>query len=278
MKKKIIIGLSIGIVICVFAFIYSYVKNTGKNDDLSAEKPTVILNADTTEENTEETASFNIITDISTTDTSNIEKETTVEQTTEYNGISFTIEKEITKKQEKTTTKTKVKHKKINKPSKANEKITTKKNSNYVKPDNSTITKANSKPKQTKPKVTKPVIKPLGTYYESNSLGGGKISVIKNSIMSKIGGSKNSEKMNLARYMSAHGLANATSVYKSLTNSNKNFSTRTSSVSIESDSNSNIVKAANKLAGSLSASGSYGMGVSSYRSGVGYRIYVVIVY
>ena len=91
-------------------------------------------------------------------------------------------------------------------------------------------------------------------------------------------GSQNSEKMSLARYMSARGLSNGTSTYKSLTNGNKTFSTRVASKNIESDSNKNIIKAASTLAKSAGGSGSYGIGISSFRNKVGYRIYVVIIH
>lgn len=291
-KKLIIVGLILAMIIGVG--IYSYFSTKGEKNDV--QQPVVI--EDTSDSNNaDETTSngINVVVGTIEEDTNSSNNDVTENKETSNNnsGISFSIVKETTSKENKvkiktTTKKTKVTRKKIKVKKR---KITTypgtntkpiynptptKKKATVTKPKQTVKTK--TKPKHTKPKHTKPVTKPLGTYYESNSLSSGKVSTIKNSIISKMSGSQDSEKMSLARYMSARGLSNGTSTYKSLTNGNKTFSTRVASKNIESDSNKNIIKAASILAKSARGSGSYGIGISSFRNKVGYRIYVVIIH
>lgn len=293
-KKLIIVGLILTMIIGVG--IYSYFSTKGEKNDV--QQPVVI--EDTSDSNNaDETTSngINVVVGTIEEDTNSSNNDVTENKETSNNnsGISFSIVKETTSKENKvkiktTTKKTKVTRKKI-KVKVKKRKITTYPSTNTKPIYNPTPTKKKAtvtkpkqkvktitKPKRTKPKRTKPATKPLGTYYESNSLSSGKVSTIKNSIISKMSGSQNSEKMSLARYMSARGLSNGTSTYKSLTNGNKTFSTRVASKNIESDSNKNIIKAASTLAKSAGGSGSYGIGISSFRNKVGYRIYVVIIH
>lgn len=286
MKKKLII-VSLILAMIIGVGIYSYFSTKGEKNDV--QQPVVI--EDTSDSNNaDETTSngINVVVGTIEEDTNSSNNDVTENKETSNNnsGISFSIVKETTSKENKvkiktTTKKTKVTRKKIKVKKR---KITTYPSTNTKPIYNPTPTKKKAtvtKPKQTvktKPKHTKPATKPLGTYYESNSLSSGKVSTIKNSIISKMSGSQDSEKMSLARYMSARGLSNGTSTYKSLTNGNKTFSTRVASKNIESDSNKNIIKAASILAKSAGGSGSYGIGISSFRNKVGYRIYVVIIH
>ena len=286
MKKKLII-VSLILAMIIGVGIYSYFSTKGEKNDV--QQPVVI--EDTSDSNNaDETTSngINVVVGTIEEDTNSSNNDVTENKETSNNnsGISFSIVKETTSKENKvkiktTTKKTKVTRKKIKVKKR---KITTYPSTNTKPIYNPTPTKKKAtvtKPKQTvktKPKHTKPATEPLGTYYESNSLSSGKVSTIKNSIISKMSGSQDSEKMSLARYMSARGLSNGTSTYKSLTNGNKTFSTRVASKNIESDSNKNIIKAASILAKSAGGSGSYGIGISSFRNKVGYRIYVVIIH
>ena len=279
MKKKLII-VSLILAMIIGVGIYSYFSTKGEKNDV--QQPVVI--EDTSDSNNaDETTSngINVVVGTIEEDTNSSNNDVTENKETSNNnsGISFSIVKETTSKENKvkiktTTKKTKVTRKKIKVKKR---KITTYPSTNTKPIYNPTPTK--KKATVTKPKQTvKPATKPLGTYYESNSLSSGKVSTIKNSIISKMSGSQDSEKMSLARYMSARGLSNGTSTYKSLTNGNKTFSTRVASKNIESDSNKNIIKAASILAKSAGGSGSYGIGISSFRNKVGYRIYVVIIH
>ena len=103
---------------------------------------------------------------------------------------------------------------------------------------------------------------------------------IRSSVCANLSGSQNNEYMNLAKYMSANGLSDVSSTYRSLTNGDeKNLSTRTCSINIESDSQEDIIIAASKAASKIgSVSGNYGIGISSFRKTVGYKIYIVVVY
>ena len=121
--------------------------------------------------------------------------------------------------------------------------------------------------------------KKLGSYSESNAISSSKISIIRNSVTTKFSGSSSSEKSNLAKYMSANKLSDASGTYKKLTNSSKSFSVKTYSVSVESASQDNILKAAEKASSGIgSVSGDYGIGISSYGQSVGFKIYIVVVY
>jgi hypothetical protein len=207
----------------------------------------------------EETVNYDATTVIETT---NVVETTTLEGTT-------------TKLEKKQSVKKKVKRKK-KKVRKSVQPETTIKRIVKVEQPTKKIVRTT---KVSKPIRTTPQVKRLGSYSESNAISTGKISNIRNSVSAKLSGGQNSEKMNLAKYMSANGLSNASSTYKSLTNETKNFSCRVASTSVESDSNDNIIKAARKLANRIgSVSGGYGIGVSSFRKTVGYKIYVVVVY
>lgn len=130
-----------------------------------------------------------------------------------------------------------------------------------------------------KEETTKKQVKSVGSHSESNKISSSKISVVRNSVTSNFSGYSDSEKTNLARYMSASGKSNARDAYKELTNSDKNLSSKTCSISIASDSQEDILNAAQKAANSIGrVSGSYGIGISSVEKTVGYKIYIVVVY
>lgn len=130
-----------------------------------------------------------------------------------------------------------------------------------------------------KEETTKKQVKSVGSHSESNKITSSKISVVRNSVTSNFSGYSDSEKTNLARYMSASGKSNAKDAYKELTNSDKNLSSKTCSISIASDSQEDILNAAQKAANSIGrVSGSYGIGISSVEKTVGYKIYIVVVY
>ena len=130
-----------------------------------------------------------------------------------------------------------------------------------------------------KEETTKKQVKSVGSHSESNKITSSKISVVRNSVTSNFSGYSDSEKTNLARYMSASGKSNAKDAYKELTNSDKNLSSKTCSISIASDSQQDILNAAQKAANSIGrVSGSYGIGISSVEKTVGYKIYIVVVY
>lgn len=130
-----------------------------------------------------------------------------------------------------------------------------------------------------KEETTKKQVKSVGSHSESNKISSSKISVVRNSVTSNFSGYSDSEKTNLARYMSASGKSNAKDAYKELTNSDKNLSSKTCSISIASDSQEDILNAAQKAANSIGrVSGSYGIGISSVEKTVGYKIYIVVVY
>lgn len=130
-----------------------------------------------------------------------------------------------------------------------------------------------------KEEITKKQVKSVGSHSESNKITSSKISVVRNSVTSNFSGYSDSEKTNLARYMSASGKSNAKDAYKELTNSDKNLSSKTCSISIASDSQEDILNAAQKAANSIGrVSGSYGIGISSVEKTVGYKIYIVVVY
>lgn len=201
------------------------------------------------------------------------ESEVTTEPETTDNLISYiVVETTVPEtKPEPTTKKIKKKKRKKEIENTTQEKTTKKKT---TKKKEKMTTK-----KISKPKVTKPSVKSLGTYYESNVLSSSKVSIIRNSVRAKCGGSQNTEKTNLARYMSANQISNASSTYKSLTGGSKSLRAKTYSTTIESNSQDNVLTAANKLAGKVSGvSSSYGIGVSSFKAKLGYKVYVVIVY
>ena len=130
-----------------------------------------------------------------------------------------------------------------------------------------------------KEETTKKQVKSVGSHSESNKISSSKISVVRNSVTSNFSGYSDSEKTNLARYMSASGKSNAKDAYKELTNSDKNLSSKTCSISIASDSQEDILNAAQKATNSIGrVSGSYGIGISSVEKTVGYMIYIVVVY
>ena len=130
-----------------------------------------------------------------------------------------------------------------------------------------------------KEETTKKQVKSVGSHSESNKISSSKISVVRNSVTSNFSGYSDSEKTNLARYMSASGKSNAKDAYKELTNSDKNLSSKTCSISIASDSQEDILNAAQKATNSIGrVSGSYGIGISSVEKTVGYKIYIVVVY
>ena len=121
-----------------------------------------------------------------------------------------------------------------------------------------------------KEETTKKQVKSVGSHSESNKISSSKISVVRNSVTSNFSGYSDSEKTNLARYMSASGKSNAKDAYKELTNSDKNLSSKTCSISIASDSQEDILNAAQKAANSIGrVSGSYGIGISSVEKTVG---------
>ena len=142
-------------------------------------------------------------------------------------------------------------------------------------------TKPNTtKPKTTKPKPTQPPTKALGYYSESNILSSGKVNLIKNSVRSHVSGSNNEELNSLARYMSARGGGNAASIYKSLTGATRSLKSRTCSVSLESDSQTNVLQVASNAASKIGgiSSSRYGIGVSTKKLSSGYQAYIVVVY
>lgn len=144
---------------------------------------------------------------------------------------------------------------------------------------NAAITTTTAQITSKKEETTKKQVKSVGSHSESNKISSSKISVVRNSVISNFSGSSDSEKTNLARYMSASGKSNAKDAYKGLTNSDKNLSSKTCSISIASDSQEDILNAAQKAANSIGrVSGSYGIGISSVEKTVGYKIYIVVVY
>lgn len=144
---------------------------------------------------------------------------------------------------------------------------------------NAAITTTTAQITSKKEETTKKQVKSVGSHSESNKISSSKISVVRNSVTSNFSGYSDSEKTNLARYMSASGKSNAKDAYKELTNSDKNLSSKTCSISIASDSQEDILNAAQKAANSIGrVLGSYGIGISSVEKTVGYKIYIVVVY
>lgn len=202
-------------------------------------------------------------------DTTTIE-ETFAEQTTFYSSETTTeIQSETTVETVPETTKRK-------------KKIRSTEKNTYIEPE--PTYPSSYDPEESEIKIPEPVTKKgyrkIGSRSESNVLSAGKISSIRSSVCANLSGSQNSEYMNLAKYMSANGLSDASSTYRSLTNGDeKNLSTRTCSINIESGSQEDIIIAASKAASKIgSISGNYGIGISSFRKNVGYKIYIVVVY
>lgn len=197
-------------------------------------------------------------------------EETVAKQTTFYSPeITTEIQRETTVETVPETTKRK-------------KKIRSTEKNTYIEPEPtypSSYDPEESEIKIPEP-VTKKVFRKVGSRSESNVLSSGKISSIRSSVCANLSGSQNSEYMNLAKYMSANGLSDASSTYRSLTNGDeKNLSTRTCSINIESDSQEDIIIAASKATSKIgSVSGNYGIGISSFRKTVGYKIYIVVVY
>lgn len=131
---------------------------------------------------------------------------------------------------------------------------------------------------ETGKKTSKP-IKKLGTYSEKNVISKSKVNVIRNSITSGFAGSVSKEKQSLAAYMSKNGLKNAESTYKKLTNSEKSFRCKTCSIKIDTDSEEEIINAAEKATSKIgSISSDYGIGICTTRKNVGYGIFIVVIY
>lgn len=187
--------------------------------------------------------------------------ETTEVLTTEETSIN--AETETTKKKKKTK-----------ETSKKNQKPTTKK----IIASNPTTRKHIIS--TTKPKHTNPPTKSLGYYSESNAMSSGKVNIIRNSVNSVVGGARDSEMQSLARYLSARGSSSASGTYRALTGKQKSISAKTCSVTMESDSQDNVLKAASSAASKIGGvSGSrVGIGVSTFRFGNGFRAFVVVTY
>jgi beta-lactam-binding protein with PASTA domain len=123
-------------------------------------------------------------------------------------------------------------------------------------------------------------IKALGTYSEKNVISNKKINLIRSDVMSVCGSKTDNTKNNLAKYMSANKLTDATATYSSLTNdTSKSFSCNKIEVHIDNDSEEEILVASEKAVKSISRiSGSYGLGISSFMENQGYNIYIIIIY
>lgn len=251
-KKKKIIGGGIGVlVLLLLCVILTHLANGSRNDkqyDTTQIVGSVARNVETIVYET---------TTVETTIAETTEEITTTEQTTEETTI-----KNVKKK----------KRKKKKKSVKKAVKETT--------PETVTKKTTNNSSKKKKVTETKKVIKNVGSHSESNSISGGKVSILRNSAVSGASGSLNGELSNLAKYMSAAGITNASSAYSSLTNQKENLKSKTCILKIESDSNENILQAAEKVSnkiGGISCS-KYGVGVSSFKAGSGYKVFVVVVY
>lgn len=200
------------------------------------------------------------------TPTGDISNETTKQ------SISYTIIEET--KEEPTTQNIIETTKKVKKKKKNNLTITTEKE--ITTTEKQTTSKKIEETKTAKKEIE---TKKLGSYSEKNAISSNKVSVIRNSIVSKFSGSTDSEKSSLAKYMSANRLSNANDTYKKLTNVSKNFSVKTFSATLESDSQDNILNVVQKATSNIgSLSGSYGIGISTTEQTVGYKIYIVVVY
>jgi hypothetical protein len=192
---------------------------------------------------------------------------TTVNETTETTTEETTIEPTT---KEESTTKKRVKKKK-----KRIEKETTREN---LTEKETTKNEENTTEKKTEPQTTKK--KSLGSYSESNVVSSSKIGIIRNSIASSVKGSSDTTLTNLAKYMSVQGLSNASKTYKKLTGSVMSINVKTYSVKIDSDASENILDAADKAGKAFSNLGrnKYGIGISSFKASVGYKIYIVVCY
>lgn len=284
MKKLLIIIIP---VVLLIGFIGFKVFFTAKSDsNVKFDDETTIISNETNAEQTTNSSSIKVTIETNVS-------EDYVEPTIENNGtqtpagdisnettkqsISYTIIEETTGEPTtqsivETTKKTKKKKKK------KNNQITT---VTTTEKEITTTEKKTTSKKIEEPKATKkePETKKLGSYSEKNAISSNKVSVIRNSIVSKFSGSTDSEKSSLAKYMSANRLSSANDTYKKLTNVSKNFSVKTFSATLESDSQDNILNIAQKATSSIgSLSGSYGIGISTTEQTVGYKIYIVVVY
>lgn len=283
MKKKMIV-LAIAAAVVIMAFILKSVLasgNSSKEGETDTSKiiiETITSDSDATEvsqtsadtetvtdatSQQDETTGIGIVVETLPPEETPSAAETTV-------GSSIIIEYSTIGDPETTKAKKSTKKKK-----KKTEKETTKRSVKDT-PTYSRETQTQKREKTTKKAKTK---KKLGTYYESNIISSSKISIIKNSILSSVNGSSDGELTSLARYMSAHKSSNASSTYKSLTGNSIKVSVKTCSVNIESDANDNIMTAAQRAASKIGkVSGTYGIGVSSFKAKSGYTIFVAVVY
>ncbi len=267
MKKKILIVCGI-VLFLVIGIIVITCLGSNKKTNLSKSETTSV----------EEVSDINII--LGTIANEETDKddlnESSVEETSDSESENSSAIIKYSILEDETTTTQKVIKKNTKKKTIKKGLVTT---THKVETTSKYVSTKKTTPVKTKTQPTKPQVKALGSYSESNVLSSSKVSVIRNSLLSSLHGNTISEKSSLARYMSAKYLSNATATYKSLTNGNKSFSAKIASTTIESDSSENILKAANSLVSKIGGvSGSYGLGVSSFKQNVGFKIYVVVVY
>lgn len=140
------------------------------------------------------------------------------------------------------------------------------------------IPKTSTQRREKKNNPTKTIVS-LSSYNESNVLNSGKINIIRNSVTSVVRGTKNNTYTNLARYMANNNKTNAANTYTVLTNGTIHANQKIKSVKIDSDTQDEIINAAQTLATGVSVSAkNIGIAISSETLGVGYKITVVVVY
>lgn len=281
MKKLLIIIIP---VILLVGFIGFKVFFTAKSDsNVKFDDETTVIPSETNDEQTTNSSGIKVAIETNVS-------EDYVEPTIENDGvqtpagdvsnettrpsISYTIIEETT--EEPTTQNIIETTKKVKKKKKKKNNLITTTEKEITTTEKQTTSK---KIEETKTTKKEPETKKLGSYSEKNTISSNKVSVIRNSIVSKFSGSTDSEKSSLAKYMSANRLSSANDTYKKLTNVSKNFSVKTFSATLESDSQDNILNIAQKATSSIgSLSGSYGIGISTTEQTVGYKIYIVVVY
>lgn len=112
---------------------------------------------------------------------------------------------------------------------------------------------------------------------DTRALGASNISLIKNTIMSGSSGSYNANMQNLAIYMAKTGSSNAQSTLNSLCqNTTLKVTGKRATATAASSSSSDVLVAAEKLAGSLRGNSKYGIGISVSYSGGKFKITAVV--
>lgn len=219
------------------------------------------------------------------------EKETEIKKSIEETTRLAEIEVEETSLEEITTfsetitiptTTEEITTKKIRKKKKeiSTETVTTASEPDTTRPKEQNTTKSNAQEQITQKETKKP--KPNNTvpaYSENNGvIGSSNMTLIRNTIMSSVSGTYNSNMTNLAIYMARNGLSNAQSTVEKLCGyTTIKCSAKTATVTLPSTDPEDVIDAASKLAKKLSGEvGTYGIGLNASFKNNQYIIYAVV--